>query len=121
MWEIQLILLGMVLGWITRIIVEAIRMNRLLNRVMADIENIEIAERILDRVFKQCYIEQEGNTFYLYDNETSAFLCQGGSFEDLASCLHKQHAIQVALVRGLDKKDHWWFDHGNVKPAKVAQ
>jgi hypothetical protein len=121
MWEIQLLIIGAILGWIIRSIVEAVKMQRMLTRVMRDIQTIELTERILDRVFKQCYVEQEGNTFYLYDNETSAFLCQGNSFEDLATCLHKQHNIQVALVQGLDKKNHLWFDHGNVKPVKVIK
>lgn len=119
MWEV--ILIGILLGWILHSIAEAIRMRLLFKRVMRDIQNIELAERIMDRVFKQCYVEKNGEMFYLYDDVTTAFLCQGNSHEDLAQRLHEQHDIQVALVRDLDKKNHLWFDHGKIKSVKVEQ
>jgi len=118
MWEIQIFLLGVTVGWAIKTLLEAMKMQRIYRRVMRDISNMEVAERILDRVFKQCYIEKDGNSYYLYNDDNSSFMCQGSSYEDLAKCLYTQHEIQIALVRK-ENEQHCWFDHDNIKPVEV--
>jgi hypothetical protein len=118
MYEVSILIIGLFFGWIIRVFTEALKMQRLYNRIMRDIQAIEFQENFLNRVFKTCYIEKNSETYFLYDSESSKFLCQGKDYEQLAKCLYTEHDIQIAVVRETEK-DHLWFDHGTIKNAKV--
>ena len=119
MYELSILIVGLFFGWVTRAFIEALKMQRIYKRVMRDIQSMEMQENFLDRVFKTCYVEKDGETYFLYDLDSSKFLCQGKDYEQLATCLYNEHDIQIALVRKTEK-DHLWFDHGTIKTVKVS-
>lgn len=118
MYELGILLIGLFFGWTAKALMEALRMQRMYERVMHYTEMMDLEESLLDKIFKTCYVEQEGESYYLYDSNSSKFLCQGKDYDQLAKCLYNEHDIQVALVKK-SEKEHLWFDHGTIKNVKV--
>ena len=63
--------------------------------------------------FPLCYIEQDNDTYLLYNKDTNEYMCQGESYNDLAYKVFTDLKIEVCLARADDKA--MWFIDGNTK------
>lgn len=61
-------------------------------------------------------IEQHGDTLYLYDKDTNAFMCQGETVKELAGSLFSYKNIKFAYIEHGEKIYH--FVDGEVKEQK---
>jgi len=85
-----------VLGYMVGELVFIFRLRKLFHKIGLSDQIIEL-EKTTPKVSK-LFIEQEKETYYLYDFEANKFLCQGSSIEELASLAQKYNNIDYAAV-----------------------
>lgn len=83
-------------------------LNKLANAVVNVAKN-----NMLGKIIPMYIAEYEEGNYYLYDKDTSLFVCQGKTLADLATALNnaKKFFAVVALPRG-DSFELQWFVKG---------
>jgi hypothetical protein len=83
--------------------------------IMEKIDEEELAqtEKNIKKAFPLCYIEQDNDTYLLYNKDTNEYMCQGESYNDLAYKVFTDLKIEVCLARADDKA--MWFIDGTTK------
>lgn len=90
--------------------------NAIRKQVLKIVNSLET--EFLDKTPKEktapiLFLEKHGSTYYLFDKQTDAFLCQSNDLNDLGTKLLKYKNITVAFVQG-DKEQSFWYVNGKV-------
>jgi len=111
---VMLLFVGIQIGWLLHKGYNTYRNEKIFKSIMADIEKEEQMQPIIDKVFKHCYTEHSDNQVFLYDVDTSKFLGQADTLENLSLNL-KQQGVQVAFVH--DGDTNIWLNNGKIMPV----
>ena len=106
---------GFIIGWSLNGMYRQYKDDQMFNKIMIEIdkEDLAQAEKSIKKAFPLCYIEQDNDTYLLYNKDTNEYMCQGESYNDLAYKEFTDLKIEVALARHLGKS--MWFIDGNTK------
>lgn len=96
MIEIIYTLLVFILGYMVGEMIFIYRLRNLLHKVGFN-EHIAELEQKKPAVAK-LFIEQEKETYYLYDYDANKFICQANTIDELASLAQKYNNIHYAAV-----------------------
>ena len=104
-----------IIGWALNSIYRQYKDDQMFKAIMEKIDEEELAqtEKNIKKAFPLCYIEQDNDTYLLYNKDTNEYMCQGESYNDLAYKVFTDLKIEVALARHLGKS--MWFIDGNTK------
>ena len=104
-----------IIGWALNSIYRQYKDDQMFKAIMEKIDEEELAqtEKNIKKAFPLCYIEQDNDTYLLYNKDTNEYMCQGESYNDLAYKVFTDLKIEVCLARADDKA--MWFIDGNTK------
>ena len=106
---------GFIIGWSLNGMYRQYKDDQMFKSIMEKIDEEELAqaEKNIKKAFPLCYIEQDNDTYLLYNKDTNEYMCQGESYNDLAYKVFTDLKIEVCLARADDKA--MWFIDGTTK------
>ena len=108
---------GFIIGWSLNGMYRQYKDDQMFNKIMIEIDKEEkyqmIEERhAIEKAMPLCYIEKEGDEYFLYNKHTAQFYGQSTTYEGLAKRM-LELGITIACVK-TDKKAIW-FVNGQIE------
>ena len=101
---------GMFVGCTLHSMYRQFKDDQMFKRIMVEIDKEE--EHDIEHIIPLCYVEQDGDNYFLYNKKTMQFYVQATSYEGLAERM-AELGISVACVKDQDKS--MWFVNGRVE------
>ena len=102
---------GFFVGWSLNTMYRQYKDDQLVKRIMVEIDKEEEKEDV-ERLMPLCYIEQEGDEYFLYNKKTAQFYGQATTYEELAKRM-LELGIKIACVKTEGKS--MWFVNGHIE------
>jgi N-acetylneuraminic acid mutarotase len=102
---------GFFLGWSLNTMYRQYKDDQIFNKIMIKIDEEEEKEDV-ERLMPLCYIEQEGDEYFLYNKKTAQFYGQATTYEELAKRM-LELGIKIACVKTEGKS--MWFVNGHIE------
>ena len=102
---------GFFVGWSLNTMYRQYKDDQLAKRLMVEIDKEEEKEDV-ERLMPLCYIEQEGDEYFLYNKKTAQFYGQATTYEELAKRM-LELGIKIACVKTEGKS--MWFVNGHIE------
>mgnify|MGYP003654251602 FL=1 len=104
---------GIFLGWSLNSMYRQFKDDQMFKRIMVEIDKEEknqIAEerQAIEKAMPLCYIEEEGDEYFLYNKHTAQFYGQATTHEGLAKRM-LELGIKIACVK-TEGKSIWFVD-----------
>ena len=109
---IIMMVFGAVIGWSLSNIYRQYRDDIMFKQIMVKIDEEEAKQKV-KALFPMCYIEEDNDTYILYNKDSHAYMCQGDSYDELAQKVYTELKIDVALAYAQEKA--MWFIAGDTK------
>jgi hypothetical protein len=103
---------GIFVGWSLNSMYRQYKDDIMFKQIMVKIDEEE-AEQKVKALFPMCYIEEDNDTYILYNKDSHAYMCQGDSYDELAQKVYTELKIDVALAKHMNKS--MWFIAGDTK------
>ena len=105
---------GAIIGWSLSNMYRQYRDDIMFKNIMVEIDKEEAKQKEkVKALFPMCYIEEDNDTYILYNKDSHAYMCQGCSYDDLAQKVYTELKIDVALAKHRNKS--MWFIAGDTK------
>ena len=102
---------GFFVGWSLNTMYRQYKDEQIFNKIMIKIDEEEEKEDV-ERLMPLCYIEQEGDEYFLYNKKTAQFYGQATTYEELAKRM-LELGIKIACVKTKGKS--MWFVNGHIE------
>ena len=102
---------GFFVGWALNGIYRQYKDDQMFNKIMIKIDEEEEKEDI-EKSMPLCYVEKEGDEYFLYNKKTAQFYGQATTYEELAKRM-LELGIKIACVKTEGKS--MWFVNGHIE------